>query len=57
MQIAGSTDGQLLPVKHSCVKWGKPASGLISNLFIYFIQEGVGFLGRQGFYIPLEDCI
>lgn len=57
MQIAGSTDGQLFPVKHSCVKWGKPASGLISNLFIYFIQEGVGFLGRQEFYIPLEDCI
>lgn len=41
-------DGQLSLVKHLCIMGGTPASDLIANLFIYFIQDGEGFLGKQG---------
>lgn len=42
------TDGQLSLVKHLYITGCTPASGLIANLFIYFIQDGEGFLGKQG---------
>lgn len=41
-------DSQVSLVKHSYITEGTPASDLIASLFIYFIQDGEEFLGKQG---------
>lgn len=35
-------------MKHLNITGGTPASGLIADLFIYFIKDGEGFLGKEG---------